>query len=188
MKKAKVRSTAGGSVGMLDLKSLMTRFTLLTCQIVQSHLASATAMYESSTENLYAQRQNLDASTEKLLENLVKISEIQHSISRLNTENMTFVRNSINLTIVVNCFTNISLFKIGRNCSRSSKFDKSPLKIKSPDHIAPPILQRNLCHGWICSQRPLQRPTRDFGVWTWEGWVGCCCGHHLPGFSKTGKL
>ncbi|CZR69597.1 uncharacterized protein PAC_19497 [Phialocephala subalpina] len=71
MKRSKLKSTPGGSV-------------------VQSHLASATAMYESSTKNLQVQRQILDASTEKLMDNLAKISEIQHSISRLNTENMAF--------------------------------------------------------------------------------------------------
>ncbi|KAF8846820.1 hypothetical protein BDZ45DRAFT_755587 [Acephala macrosclerotiorum] len=71
IKRPKLKSTPGGSV-------------------VQSHLASATVMYESSTKNLHAQRQILDASTEKLMDNLVKISEIQHTIGRLNTENMAF--------------------------------------------------------------------------------------------------
>ncbi|KAE8445514.1 hypothetical protein EG329_013277 [Mollisiaceae sp. DMI_Dod_QoI] len=72
------------SMNKTKLKSTPSR------SVVQSHLASATAMYESSSKNLHAQRQILDTSTERLLDNIVKISEIQHAISKLTTENIAF--------------------------------------------------------------------------------------------------
>jgi hypothetical protein len=38
-----------------------------------------------------SQRESFDASTEKLMENLVKISQIQQDIGKLNAENITLV-------------------------------------------------------------------------------------------------
>jgi len=38
-----------------------------------------------------SQRESFDASTEKLMENLVKISQIQQNIGKLDAENITLV-------------------------------------------------------------------------------------------------
>jgi hypothetical protein len=67
------------------------RRVLLIIYIAQSQMAYAAARLQSATVTMDSQRESFDASTEKLMENLVKISQIQQDIGRLNAENITLV-------------------------------------------------------------------------------------------------
>jgi hypothetical protein len=67
------------------------RRVLLIIYIAQSQMAYAAARLQSATVTMDSQRESFDASTEKLMENLVKISQIQQNIGRLNAENITLV-------------------------------------------------------------------------------------------------
>ena len=58
-----------------------------------TQMAYAAANLQSATVTMDTQRVSYDASTEKLMENLVKISDIQQTISRLTAENVTLVRS-----------------------------------------------------------------------------------------------
>jgi hypothetical protein len=56
-----------------------------------TQMAYAAANLQSASATMDTQRVSYDASTEKLMENLVKISDIQQTISSLTAENVTLV-------------------------------------------------------------------------------------------------
>jgi hypothetical protein len=60
--------------------------------IVQTQIEAAAANYQASAASMDAQRAAYDASNQRLVDNLIKIHEIQETISRLKAENITLVR------------------------------------------------------------------------------------------------
>ena len=60
--------------------------------LVQTQIEAAAANYQAAAASMDAQRAAFDASNQKLVDNLVKIHEIQESISKLKAENITLVR------------------------------------------------------------------------------------------------
>jgi hypothetical protein len=75
---------------MITFGKQLWRILLIAC-IAQSQMAYAAAGLRSATATMDSQRESFDASTEKLMENLVKISQIQQDIGKLNAENITLV-------------------------------------------------------------------------------------------------
>ena len=84
------------------------------------------------------QRESFDANTEKLMENLVKISQIQQNIGKLNAENITLV--SLDNTFRLHGRLALNLDAPGQDCRRPSSLNTGTVRAQGASHIPSAIL------------------------------------------------